>query len=121
MLSLGMSYNEYWHGEATAAKYYYEAEKMRQERVNNEAWLYGIYTLSALQATIGNMFKKQSDSPIEYPKEPIGFKMSESEKEKSDQLREEQEVAFAKLYMDNLLRVGKDWGKNRKDTKAPTV
>jgi len=66
MLSLGMSWDEYWFGDVGIVKKYFEAEKLRQERVNNEAWLNGIYTLSALQATVGNLFKEKNDKPFEY-------------------------------------------------------
>lgn len=120
MLSLGMSWDEYWYGDVGIAKKYYEAEKLRQERVNSEAWLNGIYTLSALQATVGNLFKEKNDKPFEYPTQPIEFNANkQQESEEAVQRREEQEVAFAKLYMENLLRVGKDWGKNREDSIAP--
>ena len=108
-----MTYEQYWYGHPLIAAEYIKAERFRQERMNAEAWLHGAYVARALASTVGNMFVKDKREAIEYPTEPIPlFKGEKKEEEpKQDTLKEEQEILFAKAYMEQLCRVGKDWGK----------
>lgn len=111
MLSIGMSYELYWYGDPLAAKRYFEADKLRQERTNADAWLQGVYMAYAIQSTIGNAFLGKSKPPFEYPKEPLFAKRIEDEKEAEREKREKQEAVVARLYMENMIRAGKNWGK----------
>lgn len=61
------------------ATVYREAELLRQKRVNVEAWRNGLYFVSALNATVGNMFRKKGTKPIEYLKEPLPLTDAEVE------------------------------------------
>lgn len=107
MISIGMNYELYWYGDPLAAKSYFEADKLRQERLHADAWLQGIYMAYAIQSTIGNAFLGKGKPPFEYPKEPLYRSVSEEEKEE----REKQEAVIARLYMENMIRAGKNWGK----------
>lgn len=71
-LSLGMSYELYWHGEPNLVKAYREADEMRVDRMNYEAWLQGLYVYQAVGALypVFNPFSKQKKAE-EYLKEPI--------------------------------------------------
>ena len=71
-LSIGMSYELYWHGEPNLVKAYREAEEMRVDRMNYEAWLQGLYVYQAVGALypVFNPFSKQKKAE-EYLKEPI--------------------------------------------------
>lgn len=107
-MALGMTYEQYWYGDPLMARAFYKADQLRQQRINDEAWLNGAYILRALQATVGNLFLKQGAKPYEYPRKPIDI--AEETKEEKE-LREEQEVVYAQAYMSNMILAGKSWGK----------
>lgn len=89
---------------------YYKAEKYRQQKVNIDAWLYGAYVARAIDATVGNMFRKEGSDMAEYPRDPIPYGNEEQPK---TEVQEEQEKAFAYAYMSNMVLLGKNWGKNK--------
>lgn len=105
-MAIGMTYEQYWYGDPTMVRAFYEAHKLRLEHENELAWLYGAYTVKALDATVGNMFRKEGTQPSEYPKEPISIK-KEEEKPKDDNSEE----LFALAYMTNMVMMGKNWKK----------
>lgn len=71
-LSIGMSYELYWHGEPNLVKAFREADELRVDRMNYEAWLQGLYVYQAVGALypVFNPFSKQKKAE-EYLKEPI--------------------------------------------------
>lgn len=85
-MALGMTYEQYWYGDPLAVRYFYEADRIKAERINYEAWLNGLYTCKALEATVGNIFKKKGSKPIEYPSKP--FEFSDSEKNRTEHEKE---------------------------------
>lgn len=88
-----------------------EADKQRQVRKNQDAWLQGAYFLKALDAVVGNAFRKKGDKPAEYPQEPIELKLDEKRTAEKDKDAEEREAVFAKAYMMSMVRAGREWGK----------
>ena len=101
-----MTYEQYWYGDVLLARDYYEADRKRMERIDLEAWLHGLYVMKALEATVGNIGKRNGEPPITYPEQPISLTPRVTE-----QQRMEQEAAFAEAYMNQMVLVGKDWGK----------
>lgn len=108
-MALGMTYEQYWYGDPLMARAFYKADKLRQQRINDEAWLYGSYFLQALKATVMNLFIKKGEEPSRYPQRPVAVTSEETEEEKK--IREEQEVVYAEAYMANMVLVGKHWEK----------
>ena len=112
-----MTYEQYWYGDPRMAKAYYEADKLRQERFNQEAWLMGAYVYDAIGrlTPILHAFADQKAKPIEYMPEPYPIRAAEREKKTAEQTRkqEEQEALRAKVYMLQLIEAGKNWGKNK--------
>lgn len=108
-----MTYEQYWYGHPLMAADYVRAERYRQERMNEEAWLHGAYVKRALESTVGNMFIKDQSDAIEYPTEPIPlFKDEEDDAEQKQRTdREEQEILFAQAYMAQMMIAGENWGK----------
>lgn len=47
-LSIGMTYEQFWDGDPQLAKYYRQADEIRNERKNQELWLQGLYFYEAL-------------------------------------------------------------------------
>ena len=114
-MAIGMTYDQYWYGDVHMARAFYKADRIRQKRMNDEAWLHGAYVCRALEATVCNAFRKTGTPPAQYPKEPI-WKDEWEEEERRDtakEKREEQEALFAQAYMMNMVMAGKNWGKQK--------
>lgn len=87
-MALGLKYEDYWEGDCALPRFYRKAEKIRVEKRNQEAWLHGMYFLSALNASVGNLFRKKSTSPIKYMEAPLPLFAKEAKPE-SEQERAE--------------------------------
>ena len=88
-LAIGMTANEYWHGDNQLPKAYREADRLRFERRNFDAWLQGKYIYDALccSAPLFNSLKPHEPTP--YIDEP--YKFARNEKEMQDiQVEKEQ-------------------------------
>jgi len=109
-MAIGMTYEQYWYGDPLMVRAFYKAEKLRKQRMNEEAWLYGVYSYRALDATVGNMMRKKGAQPAEYPQKPIEMEKRE-ETDFDREQREEQEAVYAKAYMTNMVMAGKNWKK----------
>lgn len=109
-MSIGMTFDQYWYGDVRMTKAFVEADRLRQARMNNEAWLQGMYFFHAMSSALSNSHRTKKSDPIsEYPSQPYDiFPKHETRKERED--REEQERLQAKLYMQQMMRVGKNWG-----------
>ena len=101
-----MTYEQYWYGDPLMVRAYYQANELRKQRVDAEAWLYGAYVYKAVEVVVGNVLKKKGTPGSEYPAMPIVMK---SEKKELD-LPPEQQAVFAKAYMKQMIRAGKNWG-----------
>ena len=104
-----MTYDEYWYGDPLMVRAYYKAEKLRQERMDEEAWLNGLYVMRALDAVVGNMFRDKNAEKAEYPDMPI-LQEQKMEAEKTEE-QEEQEAVWALAWMNNFVDAGKGWDK----------
>ena len=43
-----MTEEQYWDRDCLLVKYYREAEELRNEKLNQQAWLQGMYTMTQL-------------------------------------------------------------------------
>lgn len=84
-ISIGMSASEYWEGDNDYPKQYRKAEKMRQEQVNYEAWLHGLYVYDAIMSGLSHVNKNKSDHK-NYAEKPYDFtpKVKEENKVESE-------------------------------------
>lgn len=106
-----MTYDQYWYGDPLMVRAFYKADRIRQERKDSEAWLTGLYVLRALDASVGNLFRKEGTTPAEYPERPFSAEKAQDTAQTEDQ--EEQERLMAELYMMQFERVGRNWGKKK--------
>lgn len=104
-----MSYAEYWEGDPILTRYYRKAYLIRQEEMNNNAWLQGLYIYDAVSTALHNALRGfgKSKPPIkEYAKSPYNFnKKEKTEEEKQREVLVEQEKAAA--WMENFVRINK--------------
>ena len=69
-----------------------EADKQRQIRKNQDAWLQGAYFLKALDAVVGNAFRQKGQKAAEYPEEPI-------ETNENRRMKNQKQKKIKKLYL----------------------
>lgn len=76
-MSIGMTWDEYWHGDNILPRVYREKQEIERDRANYFAWLSGIYQSYAIGAAMSKDNK--------YPEEPIPL----TEKQKQAQIDRE--------------------------------
>ena len=89
---MGMSYELYWDGEPGAVRFYREADRIRQERANESAWLQGAYIYDAigkLAPILNGFVKKPKAEP--YPKQPYDIFPERKKESEEDQARRQME------------------------------
>ena len=103
-LAIGMSYAEYWAGDPTLARYYRKAYQIKQEEINNNAWLQGMYIYDAVSTALHNALAGKNTKPRKYAQQPYNFhKKEKSEAEKAAEVEREQQKAAA--WMENFVRI----------------
>ena len=111
-MSIGMTYDQYWREDPKMVRAFYEAEKLRQEQRDADAWLIGSYVGKAIDATIGNVFRKNRGSAQTYPDLPeLTKRRMEKEEEQKAAEKEEKEKTFALAWMSSFVQAGRNWGK----------
>ena len=98
-LSVGMTYEQYWFQEPSLIRYYVQAEKIKQRKINSSMWLQGLYVYQAIGSLIhlANPFSKERRAKP-YMKRPIPL----TDEDKEEQEREKYE-RFVK-YMHSLVK-----------------
>ena len=106
-LSLGMTYEDYWYKDVDLVKAYREAEKMRFERMNRDAWIQGMYFYEALAdvSPVLNAFAKKGTQVRPYSKEPYKF---------TTKVEEEAEAKEQKMF-DKMQKFASKFNKNFKN------
>lgn len=90
-MSIGMTATEYWDGESDWPKYFREAYKMRQESLNHEAWMHGLYVYDAMVSAMTLLNPKQS-SHRSYTPKPYSFSGEKREEVKKTEAKAQAEV-----------------------------
>lgn len=104
-LQMGMSYNQYWHGDVELARYYRKAYKRKQrddlERENYLLWLNGLYIYGALNRIAPLFVPFANTQPEPYFNEP--FPIFEKTK---DEIIETQKGEMEKMrnYLEEFMR-----------------
>lgn len=81
-----------------------------QDRLNEQAWLFGLYTNIAVSTSLGNAFRKNNDKVLEYINEPIDLYGRKKKLEKSE-VRE-----VAREHFNNQAKI-KDFLRAKYDSK----
>ena len=106
-MSLGMSYEDFWHGDVAMAKAYREAKALSDKRKNQELWLQGRYIYDAICSAAPLMRFTFSKAPVKaepYLSEPYPITAAEREekKEKEARLKQERMKAQFAAYVERL-------------------
>ena len=102
-----MSFAEYWEGDPSLARYYRKAYRIKQDEINNNAWLQGLYIYDAVSTALHNALRgmgKQKSPAKDYAKQPYDLHNKvKTEAEKAKEVEVEQEKAAA--WMENFVRM----------------
>ena len=106
-LAIGMSPAEYWAGDPSLVQYYRKAYRIKQDEINNNAWLQGLYIYDAVSTALYNALRnmgKSKQPAKEYAKQPYELNNKvKTEAEKAKEVEIEQEKAAA--WMENFVRI----------------
>ena len=106
-LAIGMSFAEYWSGDPSLVRYFRKAYLIKQEEINNNAWLQGVYIYDAVSTALHNALRGKNTKAREYAKQPYNFEnRQKSESEKAREVQVEQEKALA--WMESFVRMNKN-------------
>ena len=102
-MAMGMTLHEFWEEDCELAVFYRKAEEYRQEKLNWQLHLQGMYFYEALcdASPIFNPYAKKGTKPIPYRSLPYGVTETE-EINKTEQTRKAMEVfsAWVSRYND---------------------
>lgn len=85
-LSIGMTYEQYWNEDCCLVKYYRKAHEIRQDRLNEQLWLQGLYIYEALVDVSPALRAMGAKPPAQYVEEP--YPRTDKQKEKQTETRE---------------------------------
>lgn len=91
-MSCGMSYEMYWHGDPYAPRMFYKAQKLQNERHNQEMWLQGLYIYNAFSVVLSNAFSKKGSKPQRYIDKPFPLYPPTKEEREAEALKERQKA-----------------------------
>ena len=111
-LAIGMSSAEYWEGDPSLTRYFRKAYEIKQEEINNNAWLQGLYIYDAVSVALHNALRGKNTKAREYAKQPYNFDNKEkSELEKAKEVETEQ--AKAAVWMENFVKINQKRAESR--------
>ena len=105
-MGYGMTYDEFWHGDAYRTKYYYEAYKIQMKHKDEEFWMQGMYIYDALcrVSPILHAFSKSGTKPLPYPDKPYTTTFDENKTEEDKQKEVENARLIARVHFENWAR-----------------
>ncbi|HJA69243.1 MAG TPA: hypothetical protein H9664_04405 [Firmicutes bacterium] len=103
-MSIGMSYELFWDGNPTLARYYRQADEIRKARRNEELWLQGMYIYEALcdVAPVLNSFAKKGTKPRPYSAQP--YPITEKQQRRIQEDKERAMALKAKRIMNAFMK-----------------
>lgn len=106
-MSIGMTYDEFWHGDVSMVKAYRQADELRLKQKNHELWLQGMYVYEALcdaSPLFKFTMKKGTVKPEPYAKEPYPITALEvrEREEREAKLKQERFKAEFAMFVEQL-------------------
>lgn len=114
-MSYGMSYDEYWHGDAYVVKFYKEAHRLKLQAQDENNWMQGMYVYEAILdcSPILHAFSKKGTKPLQYSEKPyLADRLKEKTKEEIEQEKETERLKFI-IQMNNWFQATTEQFKNK--------
>jgi len=107
-LAMGMTYEQFWDGDSILAVDYRKADEIRNDKLNQQLWLQGMYIYEALcdVAPILRAFPKKGTKPHKYPAEP--YAISQKERKQKSEQKEKLVAEKGKAMLDAMIRKQKN-------------
>ncbi len=107
---MGMTWEQYWFGDVTMVQAFAEAERLRQQRQNSEAWLQGMYVYDALLrvAPVLQAFAPKGTKPQPYVPKPYEPQEQAGDNTANEQQMAENERLKAVLFFKNWARAAQN-------------
>lgn len=94
-MNMGVSYDEYWHGDYTKLPYYRKAYEQRRDEINQQLWLQGLYFLRAIASVMPK-------AELLYPEEPLP--LTKKEVEAQEERQKQVQISNARAYMEAVMK-----------------
>lgn len=82
-LSIGISYEQFWHLNPRKLKPFEKAYKLRQKQIDGQMWMMGRYVLEAFNVVMANSFGKKG-THVQYREKPFMAELDTETKEMSE-------------------------------------
>lgn len=107
-MSYGMSYDEFWYGDAYRTRFYKESYLLKVRHRDEELWLQGMYVYEALckVSPILHAFSKKGTKPLPYSSKPY-MSNTPIEQEIDKEQEEKNAQLIARLHFENWARAMK--------------
>ena len=112
---MGMTYQQFWHGQAWLAKAYRDAYEMQQKNAEWDRWRQGAYFYDALLRVAPVMrasFSKTKVEPGKYPEEPWPLTAKEAQEREEAKRRRTFERMLAKMNAESERNAKKELSEN---------
>lgn len=114
-MSYGMSYDEYWYGDAYLVKFYRDSYKLKMRYDDVFMWKQGMYIYEALcdVSPILHAFSKKGTKPLQYRTKPMSEETKENKTEKERDIQIKQERMKARIFFERWARATKKHFENQ--------
>ena len=115
-MAWGMSYNDYWYGDTSMARFYREAHEKKRIEENENLWLQGMYIYEAILdcAPVLNALSKKKDV-FPYRDAPIPITKTEIRRKEEKDARDK-----FKAQKEYMMRMREIWNKQFEEKGGST-
>lgn len=108
-MSYGMSFDEYWYGDAYLVKFYRDAYKLKIRYDDVFMWKQGMYIYEALcdVSPILHAFSKKGTKPLQYRSKPMSEEIKQINTEKEKEVAIKNERMKARIFFERWAKATK--------------
>lgn len=112
-ITMGITPEQFWKMNPRMLEPYYEAERIKEERLDHQMWMMGAYVFEAVQTSIGNAFRGKGKKAQPYRDRPFSQDIKEERGEISEE--EKMQKVHAIFNALQIMKVNYDLEKKYKD------
>lgn len=108
-MSYGMSFDEYWYGDAYLVKFYRDSYKLKMRYDDVFMWKQGMYIYEALcdVSPILHAFSKKGTKPLQYRSKPMSEEIRQTDTEREKEIAIKNERMKARIFFDRWAKATK--------------